>query len=158
MYAGHNLIRIHVSVRLKRAHFEFSCIPNLQVTEIECKLAVKSERKSDTCVSRQMASNTCRNDTGWRSLLLVLKMYGNASIIRISINPKWNSRRTVKCLFILWRARCRSTVETLVYNCCLATQQWKKLLFSLGSVPVMTSYNSRGIGDCIFFMVCSRAI
>jgi hypothetical protein len=32
------------------------------------------------------------------------------------------------------------------------------LVFSLRSVPVMTSYNSRGIGDGVFFVVRSRAI
>jgi hypothetical protein len=31
-------------------------------------------------------------------------------------------------------------------------------VFSLGSVPVMTSCNSRGIGDGVFFVVRSRAI
>jgi hypothetical protein len=30
-------------------------------------------------------------------------------------------------------------------------------VFSLGSVPVMTSYNSRGIGDGVFFVVCPKA-
>jgi hypothetical protein len=45
----------------------------------------------------------------------------------------------------------QSTVETLVYN--KATQQSEELVFSLGSVPVMTSYNSRGIGDGVFFGV-----
>jgi predicted N-acetyltransferase YhbS len=31
-------------------------------------------------------------------------------------------------------------------------------MFSLGSVPVMTSYNNRGIGGSVCFVVCLRAI
>jgi hypothetical protein len=31
-------------------------------------------------------------------------------------------------------------------------------VFSLGSVPVMTTYNNRGIGGSVFFGVRSRAI
>jgi hypothetical protein len=31
-------------------------------------------------------------------------------------------------------------------------------MFSLGPFPVMTSYNNRGIGGGVFFVVCSRAI
>jgi hypothetical protein len=46
-------------------------------------------------------------------------------------------------MFILWRARCRSTInsKTLVYSRCHATQQWKRPAFSLRSV--MTLCNNR---------------
>jgi hypothetical protein len=37
-------------------------------------------------------------------------------------------------------------------------QQWKRPVFSLGFVPVMTSCNSRGIGDGISFVVLSPVI
>jgi hypothetical protein len=77
--------------------------------------------------------------------------------------------KTLLSFGIIWYISCfsycdvhavgqQSTVETLVYNRCYATQQSDELLFSLGSVPVMTSYNSIGIGDGVFFVVCSRAI
>jgi hypothetical protein len=39
-----------------------------------------------------------------------------------------------------------------------ATAANATVVFSLGSVPVMTSYNNRGIGGGVFFVVCSRAV
>jgi hypothetical protein len=60
-----------------------------------------------------------------------------------------NSPQLSRLLNILWHARCRSTVNSgnVVYNRCWATKQWKRTAFFLWSVPVMTSSNSRGIGE-----------
>jgi hypothetical protein len=61
---------------------------------------------------------------------------------------KWVLCAFLVCLYtasscnVLWRARCRSTVnsKTPVYSRCHATQQWKRPAFSLRSVPVMSSF------------------
>jgi hypothetical protein len=39
----------------------------------------------------------------------------------------------------------------------LCNSRGSETMFSLGSVPMMTSYNRR-IGGGVFFVVCSRAI